>query len=273
MKHQATRPIALRSRGQSHGPLTRLVSPSQEGELIKPFVFLDSFNTPPGQGPNFGFHPHSGIATITLLVAGSIWYEEQNGLSGTLEAGDVEWLRAGHGVWHRGGLRGEVPVKGLQLWLALPPELENAPAESQYVAQRHLPSVGPARLILGSYGGAQSLIAAPQDVNYLDVRLKAGQQWTYETPGEHDVAWIAVHSGKVMSGEAIEAGELVVFAASDQRIRFEALEDAGFVLGSAVRHGHALVLGSHSVHTSAAALAKGQAEIHRLRPSPTRQAA
>ncbi len=37
----AERPIVLRTRGSRHGPITRLVSPSDIGELIKPFVFLE----------------------------------------------------------------------------------------------------------------------------------------------------------------------------------------------------------------------------------------
>jgi hypothetical protein len=37
----ASRRVVHRARGSSHGPITRLVSPSDLGELIKPFVFLD----------------------------------------------------------------------------------------------------------------------------------------------------------------------------------------------------------------------------------------
>ena len=36
--------IARRTRGQSHGPITRLMSPSDFGRLLKPFVFLDLFD-------------------------------------------------------------------------------------------------------------------------------------------------------------------------------------------------------------------------------------
>ena len=59
----AARPIVVRSRGHAHGAITRLVSPGDIGELIKPFVFLDYFETDPANAPKFGFHPHSGIAT------------------------------------------------------------------------------------------------------------------------------------------------------------------------------------------------------------------
>src|SRR5258706_8643438 len=59
------RQIALRSNGRRNGPITRLVSPSDIGELIKPFVFLDHFEIVPRPQPLFRIHPHSGIPTLT----------------------------------------------------------------------------------------------------------------------------------------------------------------------------------------------------------------
>src|SRR5262249_18465829 len=38
---ETPRAVAYRTHGYTHGPITRLVSPSDLGELIKPFVFLD----------------------------------------------------------------------------------------------------------------------------------------------------------------------------------------------------------------------------------------
>ena len=61
------RRIVHQTRGQTHGPITRLVSPSDLGESLKPFVFLDLFETDPQAFSGFGMHPHSGIATLTLI--------------------------------------------------------------------------------------------------------------------------------------------------------------------------------------------------------------
>src|SRR2546426_3285686 len=88
------RRIVHRTFGRSHGPIVRLVSPSDVGELIKPFVFLDYFEAEPHAGPSFGFHPHSGIATVSVILGGQVSYEESTGVKGTLQAGDVEWMRA-----------------------------------------------------------------------------------------------------------------------------------------------------------------------------------
>lgn len=44
-------------------------------------------------------------------------------------------------------------------------------------------------------------------------------------------------------------------------IEFEALTDAGFVLGSAIKHPYDLVTGNYSVHTTADALRQGESNI------------
>ena len=76
---EVPRSIVLRTSGHSHGSLTRLVSPNDVGRLIKPFVFLDYFEGDPAHAPKFGFHPHSGIATLTLILAGQASYRETTG--------------------------------------------------------------------------------------------------------------------------------------------------------------------------------------------------
>jgi redox-sensitive bicupin YhaK (pirin superfamily) len=211
--------------------------------------------------PAIGFHPHSGIATLTLLLEGRISYEETSGTKGIIEPGGVEWMRAAGGVWHTGGVAGTARAKGYQLWIALPPEMESIESEAQYLGGEHFQSHGPARVILGRHGDAVSEVSAPTTINYFDVALKKGQKWRYEPPASHTVAWVAVHEGKLATPEIVDKGELAVFDESNGALEFEALEDTGFILGSAVKHPHALVLGTYSVHTNKQALDRGEKRI------------
>jgi redox-sensitive bicupin YhaK (pirin superfamily) len=126
-----------------------------------------------------------------------------------------------------------------------------------------VPVAGPVRLILGEYGGKKSPIAAPA-MNYFVVSLKAGERWTYLPPTGHDVAWVAVHRGLLHASSPIPAGQLAIFEQYEDAIDFTAERDTQFVLGSAAQHPHDLVLGSYSVHSSAAALRKGEQEIRRI---------
>lgn len=262
---QPARKIVHRTRGRAGGAITRLVSPSDLGELIKPFVFLDHFDFPAQAAPmsmDHGWHPHSGIATVTVVFDGATRYAETTGGSGVLGAGSVEWMRAGHGVWHTGAPE-PTGVKGFQLWVALPPELENAPNASHYVLPEDVPVEGPARVILGAYQGSQSPIDAPP-MTYLAVTLNAGERWSYQPPKGHTVAWAAVLDGALRASGRITTGEIAVFEPSEASIDFVAEGPTRFVLGSAAPHEHDLHLGNYSVHTSARALREGEAEIRRI---------
>ena len=258
------RPIALRTGGRRHGPITRLVSPSDVGELIKPFVFLDLAEVKYTGQPLFGIHPHSGIATLTTVLQGGLAYEDTTGQSGQVLEGGLEWMKAGNGVWHDGGPLEGPPLRAFQLWIALPAAEENSAPESQYVAAESVEHDGPVRVILGRYGRARSPIRAPLGINYLHVRLEDGQRWRYQPPTGHDVAWLAVDKGGLLASEGIGTGQLAVFAEGEEGIEVRAKGDASFVLGSAIKHPHPLIMGYYSVHTTDRALAQGEAEIERI---------
>jgi redox-sensitive bicupin YhaK (pirin superfamily) len=259
------RAIIHRTNGHSHGPITRLMSPGNLGQLCKPFVFLDLFEfNAKGMPRGFGMHPHSGIATLTYMIEGEVIYEDTTGQSGLLPSGGMEWMQAGNGVWHDARPVDGSPIRGFQLWVALPPDQENAPAHSIYLAPTDIPRDGPALVLLGEYGAAHSSVTAPAGMNYLAVQLKDNERWRYIPPAGHNVAWLAVNSGSLDAGANVNAGEMVIFQESGEAIDIVARGATSFVLGSAVKHPHDLVMGHYSVHTSEAALAQGEDEIRRI---------
>ena len=143
------RSIVARTTGRTHGVITRLMSPSDLGQLVKPFVFLDYGVMPPSNAP-IGMHPHSGLATLSLPITGGFGYEDTTGKSGIVNAGGLEWMKAGNGVWHDGYAAGKDPLEFYQLWLALPAAEENAPAQSQYITAEEVPVVGSVKVLLGT---------------------------------------------------------------------------------------------------------------------------
>src|SRR5262249_3612428 len=121
------RRIAYRTKGHSQGPITRLMSPGDLGQLVKPFVFLDSFDFSSSGGDGGPVHPHSGIATHTTLLEGSLLYGDSTGKSGRLSSGSVEWMQAGGGGWRGGApVRGQ-GVGGFPLRVGLVPPVRPAP--------------------------------------------------------------------------------------------------------------------------------------------------
>jgi redox-sensitive bicupin YhaK (pirin superfamily) len=192
-------------------------------------------------------------------VEGAVSYIDPDNVRGTLRAGGVEWMQAGRGMWHGGGLDKADRTRGFQLWIALPPELELGPTVSDPQAPEDVQQDGPARVLLGSYGSASSAITSPSPINYLAVRLNAGERWRYEPPAGHTVLWIAIATGVLSGPDELRHGDPAAFEPSSKSVEFEARTE--FVLGSAAPHEHDLVSGYNSVHTSLDALRAGEAHI------------
>ena len=261
--HVTTRHILHRTAGHAHGGITRLMSPGDIGGLVKPFVFLDHFEFEGVRFPELPMHPHSGLSTHTTLLEGAMTYADSTGASGRLQQGSVEYMQAGGGVWHTGKPEG-TKVRGFQLWLALPADLELTPAESHYIDVATIPGDGRVRVLLGSWQGLQSPVPYAQPVTYLHVRLRAGEAWRYQPAAGHDVAWLAVSEGTLrVDGQRLRR-ELAVLEDGNDTIDVVADSDVEFVIGSATKHPHELALGSYSVHTSAATLREGEAGIRRV---------
>ena len=168
-------------------------------------------------------------------MEGGVTYVEPNHVTGTLSAGGVEWMQAGRGMWHGGGLDKTDRTRGFQLWIALPPELELGPSLSLCLAREEVQEDGPVRVLLGNHGAVSSVIDSSSPINYLAVRLQPGERWRYEPPAGHTVVWIAVASGTVSVPHELRHGDLAAFEPSTEAVDFEARTDTEFVLGSAVR--------------------------------------
>ncbi|RNM09245.1 pirin family protein [Dickeya undicola] len=270
--HQAfsttTRAVVHRTSGQRFGPITRMMSPGDVGQWVKPFVFLDLFEAVPSTGSGFRPHPHSGIATLTTFLEGRMTYGDTTGKQGVMTAGSVEWMRAGGGVWHAGEPAPDHMMRGYQLWIALPPSLELAPAQSLYLTPEQIACDGPARILLGRYGNKVSPIPLPVSITYLHVLLADGERWTYQPAADHDTAWLALNSGKLHVGGTVLERELAVFEQGNGVIEMTAEGDVELVIGSAATHPYPLVMGAYSVHTNIDALAEGERTIKQLQHSP-----
>jgi redox-sensitive bicupin YhaK (pirin superfamily) len=258
------RAIRYRTSGNGHGSIVRLMSPSDLGQLIKPFVFLDLFEGEASFINRMPMHPHSGIATVTLITEGNLRFEDADSGKGMIDYGGVEWMRAGGGVWHgkEMSVGTSQRIQGFQLWVALPPELENGSVDSQYLESGAMPEVGPARVILGVHQGVQSPVRAPAGMNYLLVTLSLGETWTYTPPEGHESLWLSVSRGLLAAPDLVSAGEMAVFEPGNGAVTLKALrEDTVFVIGSAQPHPYELALGNYSVHTNPQALREGEAKI------------
>lgn len=153
-------------------------------------------------------------------------------------------MAAGGGIWHEEFYQLHTnSIKGLQLWMALPPELENGPISYQEVGAGELPVVGQTRVLAGAYQNMRSPVKTPYPFNYFDVHAK--DTWRYAPPAGHDVAWLYTYDGAATAGSVeIPARHITVFEPGLEPIEVTPVtEEVGFIFGSAPSSPHPLVVG------------------------------
>src|SRR6267154_98329 len=89
------RRIALVAHGRRHGPITRLITPWDIGELTRPFVLLKYAEVERPSRPLFRSYPPSGITTLTVVLNGELSFEDATGKRGEVAAAGFAWMKAG----------------------------------------------------------------------------------------------------------------------------------------------------------------------------------
>jgi redox-sensitive bicupin YhaK (pirin superfamily) len=232
------RRVALLANGRRHGPVTRLITPWDIGELTSPFVLLNYAEAERRSRPLFGIHPPSGIATLSLVLNGELSFEDETGKRGEVAAGGFAWMKAGSVIWHEGGDAGHEPLRVFHLWIARFGAQEERAGASEYIGPDEVEEDGPVRVLLGEFGRARGRIRqAPADVNLLHVRLKDQQDFRYVAPNGHNVTWLAVDRGSLQfkEGERVLWEQVALFGDSAGAIEVQANGETSFVLGSARR--------------------------------------
>ncbi|MGH8041536.1 MAG: pirin family protein [Rudaea sp.] len=216
----------VRGRPTSDGAgvkLTRVIG-QPDLDMLDPFLMLDEFRSDSAGDYIAGFpeHPHRGFETVTYMLAGRMRHGDNQGNSGLLTPGSVQWMTAGRGILHS-----EMPEQenglmwGFQLWVNLPAKDKMTAPRYQDIAPERIPEteVGGAsvRVIAGTLGTVHGPVAdvVTQPV-YLDVRLPAGATVELPLPEGHN-AFIYLYEGQAKIGAGASAnlvrGDLAVLTA------------------------------------------------------------
>ena len=169
-------------------------------DYLDPFLLLDHFvsDDPADYEAGFPFHPHRGIETVTYLLRGQVDHRDSIGNSGSIGAGDVQWMTAGGGIMHE-----EMPqprpegINGFQLWVNLPAKLKMTRPRYQGILASEIPEVqvsggASVRVITGSFNGVNGPVSGiAADPAYLDVYLPSNYSFTHQiTRGQTAFAYI-----------------------------------------------------------------------------------
>ncbi len=122
--------------------------PFRQKRSIGPFVFIDHMGPAclaDHENLDVGPHPHIGLSTLTYLFDGAIFHRDSLGTAVEIQPGSVNWMTAGKGVVHSERTPEYLRTKdkflhGLQIWVALPKDLEFMDPEFHHIEASAIPS-------------------------------------------------------------------------------------------------------------------------------------
>jgi redox-sensitive bicupin YhaK (pirin superfamily) len=218
----------------------RRVLPAAERRSVGPFVFFDQMGPAelaPGSGIDVRPHPHIGLATVTYLIAGTIIHRDSLGSIQSIEPGAVNWMTAGRGIVHSERSDNELrkqsqKLYGVQIWVALPQQHEEADPSFTHYPAALLPQVEgqrkTVRVIAGSLFGTTSPVKTFSKLFYGDAVCRPAASLVLEN--EYEERGIYLLEGTVeIAGQIFEPGRLLVFSSGDD-ITVKAISDVRLLL-------------------------------------------
>ena len=206
--------------------LTRVIGGSVLPDL-DPFLLLDEFGSDSADDYIAGFpdHPHRGFETVTYMLDGRMRHKDNQGNSGLLGPGSIQWMTAGRGIVHS-----EMPeqeeglMRGFQLWVNLPASDKMTEPRYQDIAADDIPEVEldngvRVRVLSGTFNDVTGPVAgvAVQPL-YLDIDLPAATSVSPQLPDDH-TAFLFVFEGNIVAGdpaEPVDKHELAVLGTGSE---------------------------------------------------------
>ncbi|MFB6451257.1 pirin family protein [Bradyrhizobium tunisiense] len=218
------------------------VLPFAKRRMVGPFIFFDHIgpiDVAPSDDRSLDVrpHPHIGLSTVSYLFAGEIMHRDSLGYEQPIRPLEVNWMTAGSGITHserfeHARAHGD-RVHGIQAWVALPVEQEEAAPSFSHHSGVDLPQWNDSgvigHLIAGSAYGLVAGSVTHSPLFYAHLDMSAGS--TAEVPVGHKERALYVATGAVeVDSRRYEAGRMLVLGAGISRVKaFE--KSAVMVLG------------------------------------------
>lgn len=201
------------------GTVSRVL-PFRRRRMVGPFIFADLLgpeDLPVGRGIDVDAHPHIGLSTVTYLFDGRLVHRDSTGAVATIEPGAINWMTAGAGVAHTERTHPDdrpvdVPLHGLQTWVALPDDRQDGAAGFEHTPADAIPVIdGPSsvRVAVGTGWGLESPVSTSSPLVLAELHVVDGDPLRIDaTHPERGV--LAVDAGLTLAGRALTVGQLAV---------------------------------------------------------------
>lgn len=196
--------------------------PFRQKRMVGPFIYIDHMGPIKlNERNNFDVlpHPHIGLSTLTFLFEGSIMHRDSLGNSVEIKPGEVNWMTAGKGIVHSERTpeylrHSEKHLHGLQIWIALPKDLEQMNPEFFHISETEIPTWEQDgvqfKLIAGEAFNRKSGVPVFSNLYMLEIKSKTKQKIAI---GEHlygESGLYILEGGVESDGNVYESKQMLV---------------------------------------------------------------
>ncbi len=224
------------------GFLIRRLLPNSKVKSIGPFIFWDHmgpahFAQDINRKADVRPHPHIGLATVSYLLAGGFMHRDSLGNVQRIDPFDLNIMKSGSGIVHSERIpddirQSDAEVRGLQIWIALPEELEVADPSFHHYDAKNLLHLQQEELqvtvLIGEGFGLQSPAVMFSPTQLIHVKLKA--QSSIDWKRQHSQQGIYIINGNIqINGKDYPTYEMLEISELDS-VSITALTDTELMI-------------------------------------------
>jgi redox-sensitive bicupin YhaK (pirin superfamily) len=190
--------------------------PNRARRMVGAWCFVDYYGPDDitgSAGMRVPPHPHTGLQTVSWLVAGEVLHRDSVGSLQLVTPGQLNLMTAGHGISHsEESPTSRSPIlHGVQLWTALPGG--NRHVRPHFEHHPNLPELTDTgvsvTVMMGELGGAASPAAVYSPVVGAEARLGPGADTRLPLRPEWEYAALALAGEIDVDGERLTPGPLL----------------------------------------------------------------
>lgn len=204
------------------GMFVSRILPDRQKRMVGPFCFLDHMGPvviQPHQETDVRPHPHIGLSTLTYLFQGRALHRDSLGTEALIEPGDVNWMTAGRGISHSERSIPEDKLKartmeGLQLWVALPEDLEDCDPQFQHYDVTSIPfletSESKITVVVGDEFGLSSPVKATSPLTLIIIESKQDMKFSFNHE-RFELGFYVAQGNATCANEGLETNQMLIF--------------------------------------------------------------
>jgi len=228
--------IVARNADLGDGMMVHRILPSRQQRMVGAWCFLDHAGPvefAPERGMHVGAHPHIGLQTFTWLIEGEVLHRDSLGNEQIIRPGQVNLMTAGRGVVHtEDSLIDGQHLHAVQLWIALPPDVQDCPPDFTHHPNppQWKTNTATFTLLAGEYGGQIAPTRLYSPLLGLDITSPATATIDIDLRPDFEYGLLPLAGSVSLGDESFQADEFIYLGGGRESLRLNFAPDSKVLL-------------------------------------------